>query len=189
MEKCGLAYFYYDYREKDTQTPMYIFSSILKQLVTLDLLHGGTVPEELEFLYDHSERATFRFSALEVHLQNACRRFPRTYIIFDAFDECDYMHRQAVLRTLNNLVGIGGVSVYITSRPHPADLKRSLSKAHQIAIEATESDISDFLNEAMQSHEDFMENFGADESLRSDILEAIVQTSQRGWVMIFQLTI
>ncbi|KAH8588709.1 hypothetical protein B0O99DRAFT_693149 [Bisporella sp. PMI_857] len=180
---CGLAYFYCDYREKDIQSPMYILSSILKQLVALDLSSGAAIPVELRLAYDYRERATFKFSTLESHLQDACQRFPRTYIIFDAFDECDYIHRQTVLRTLNSLVRIGGVSIYITSRPHPADLKRTLSKAHQIAIEATESDISDFLNETMETHEDFMENHGADKTLRSDILAAIVKASQRGFLL------
>lgn len=126
----GVAYVYFDYKEQDQQEPAEVLSSLVNQLVS----QLGALPVEIEALYDglgpknHKPTLENLFAALLV----ASKQFCQTFLVFDALDECHPTTQRAVLLPLFRRMGDDGINVFLTSRPHPEDIKYHLFNATKL---------------------------------------------------------
>ena len=100
-----------------------------------------------------------------------CQKYKRVFVTIDALDECDErMHRQTFIRVLYTLREQINVRLFITSRPHPHDIKKAFSSVPQITIEASESDLRKYSSKAIETS-DAVEPI--DESFKIDIVEKV----------------
>jgi hypothetical protein len=135
---------YIDYKDQMQQSTLNIVSSFLKQLA---------LRLDCEISEVHDLQKKFRFKGKRPELRDLIdavvalsRRFPRTYAIFDALDECDTKERLKLLDAINYL-GEAGIKVFATCRPHLRDVRQffQVRNSASIRIEADTEDIKNFL--------------------------------------------
>lgn len=139
----GVGYIYFDYKEQEQQKPIAVLSSLVKQ-ITSQLPH---LPAEIEKLYDdlrfQEKRPTME--ELYIALVAASKNFSRTFFVFDALDECDQQSQRRELLPLFHRMGEDGISLFLTSRQHPEDIRESLHGVAKIEITAKEEDIERYI--------------------------------------------
>jgi hypothetical protein len=143
-EMRGLAYVYFDYKDQIQQSATSIVSSFLKQLAL-------QLESELPEVHDLQKKFRFKSKRPElVDLMNTVvallPRFPSTYVIFDALDECESKERLKLFKVIDQL-DKAGVRIFATCRPHIRDARHffQTSTAAWIRIEADTEDIKNFL--------------------------------------------
>ena len=101
----------------------------------------------------------------------------KCFIIIDALDECnERSHRKEILRILNTLK-LGATKVFVTSRPHPHDIKQNFQNALRIEIEANEADIRAYCRRIMEENENTNELVQG--TLKDEVAD-IVSNNARG---------
>jgi hypothetical protein len=169
----AIAFFYFDYRDQDNQSPAKVVASILKQVASLK----PKLPHPVAELHKRCEekRDDPQLQDLQNTLLLTCQEFRQTFIIVDALDEYAVgKHRAPFLRVLKELAKIS-VQVFVTSRPHPDDIKRNLGASPQITIEASDSDIRKYLAQKIDQDGD---TDLIDEQLKEEIVRNIASGAQ-----------
>ena len=139
----AIAFFYFDYRDQDNQSPANVTASILRQLASCK----PALPHPVAELHQRlgKQQGLPQLQDLKATLLLTCREFRHTFIIFDALDECDAKrHRKSFLEVLKDLEKLS-VRLFVTSRPHPHDIKQKLDTSPKITVEASELDIKKYL--------------------------------------------
>ena len=111
----GIAYFYFDYQDRDAQTTTNIFATLLKQL-----LYGlDSLPREVDRLYEKFSSKGRRPEISDIFpvFVSSSKKFARTILLFDAVDECEGGTREELLTRLHALTR-EGVQIFVTTRPH-----------------------------------------------------------------------
>jgi hypothetical protein len=150
-DNIGLAWIYLNHKETETQTPVNVLASFLKQL-TLGL---KTMPSELQELYQYHHPKQTRPSPDQLleTFPFVISGYSKVYLIIDAFDEYPE-DRRHLLRTFLGTMGrptstnptMGSkINLMITSRPHVI-LDSFFSDVQTLDICAINSDISLFVN-------------------------------------------
>jgi len=82
----GVAYFYFDFNDREKQRHEGLVRSLITQLST----QSAKTPEALQALYSRNQNGQQQPSndGLVATLQSILGDFPMTYIILDALDEC-----------------------------------------------------------------------------------------------------
>lgn len=145
-EKYGVAYIYFDYNEEAKQSPIWVLTSLAKQLSS----QLPEIPKELEEEYDKQARnlggkPTFEFTYSA--LVAISKLFTRTIIICDALDECNLANRQRELLPLFHRMGRNGIKLFLTSRQHPEDIQVSLHDSAKIELCAMNEDIKRYVQQ------------------------------------------
>ena len=146
----AMAFTYFDYRDQEHQSPGSIVASLLKHIA----LEYVDLPEPILDLdrkfKDKNSRAQLK--DLENAFSLMCQKLKRVFIVIDALDECDEReHRQTFMQVLHRLREKQNVRLFITSRPHPQDIKKAFSSASQITIEAHDSDLRKYLSNKIEN--------------------------------------
>jgi hypothetical protein len=186
-EQVAVAYFYCDYRDTAIQTTEYILASLIRQLTAFCAIRTKPIPDALHQAYKERNEAnsTFRaLSNLETVFIEICKEFKSTYVVIDALDESDgnirlndgQTARGTLLKMIHRISQYA--KIFLTSRPHPVDIRRSLACDPHIAVEATEADITLFLDKMMTTNEEFMEIIGNDRIIREVVIHALVNKAQ-----------
>lgn len=174
----GVAYFYFDYRAQDLQTPNQFLATILRQLST----QTKTSARLLADLYDkcRTDRSQVAVADLLQVCKDIRRLFASCLIVIDALDESDNKrHRKCILDILEALE-LAQFKLVITSRPHPQDIERRFRKAAQIRVTACEADIMSFCISKIDDNEDIRDLI--DDKLRDDILSTMSTNAQGMYV-------
>ena len=171
----GVAYFYFDYRAQDLQTPNQFLATILRQL----LIQMKASPRLLIELYETCRKD--RSQVTVANLLQVCKdirpAFASCFIAIDGLDESDSKrHRKDILGILEALE-LAQFKLVITSRPHPQDIERRFREATQIRVTASEADIRSFCISKIDDSEDIRDLI--DDKLREDIL-ATMSTNAQG---------
>lgn len=177
----AITFFYFDYNDQDYQSPANVVASILKQLAS----QMSTLPLPITELHERFEkqRDHLQLQDLETTLLLTFREFRQIFIIIDALDECDAKkHRKSFLKVLKDLENTSA-RVFITSRPHPDDIKQALCASPRITVEAGDSDIRKYL--AHKIGEDGDTDL-IDEPLKEEIITNIANRAQGMLVDLFQ---
>lgn len=130
--KTALAYFYFDYRQQESQIAGFFVTNILRQLVA----QLGHLPDCLLDLYERFKLKEARFLELEVSnaLREILKLFERCFVIIDAFDECvDGDCRKNILHILD-VLDSERLQTFVTTRPHPAEIKNRFQTALRATI-------------------------------------------------------
>ena len=135
----AIAYFYFDYRDQQTQTPPYFLASLLRQIAA----RSKPLPQFLHDSYDRfkEEQSHHFMPELREAFRMLCETYERCFIVIDALDECKHQaHRKEIVQLLNSLPR-GKTKVFVTSRPHVHDIKGYFEDALQVDVEARDTDI------------------------------------------------
>jgi len=145
-----VAFFYFDYRDPDRQTPMGFLSRILGQIV-------ATIPEIPKSVSDIYDKARGSTGSLPLHeleklMLDITSKIGKTYLIVDALDECSELtHRKPVLQLLYRLEQMSNIRLFVTSRHYPHDIKAAFHNHPQIEIHAHESDLRRYMYQQLNS--------------------------------------
>lgn len=144
-----VAFFYFDHRDQHTQDPLSVLSSILRQL-----LEGlSELPKlALEVYEKRTSNGHLPQHECERLLLHFVNELECLYLVIDALDECDTIHRKAFLRSLGLLMQTGKVRLLVTSRPHIQDLTDWLhqhSNLLNMKIEAQDEDLETYLQQEL----------------------------------------
>ncbi|RPB11600.1 hypothetical protein P167DRAFT_478412, partial [Morchella conica CCBAS932] len=145
----GVAYFYFNYKEKAQQSPNIVIASLLKQLASqLVQLPDGI--SELYKLEKENKRPTLA-QLVEVFLATF-KLFGQVLIVFDALDECDEDSQRAKLLPLFHQMADVGAGLFITSRQHPEDIQESFKDVVKIELSAKSDDIKSYIEERIEQN-------------------------------------
>lgn len=136
-----LAYFYFDYKSQDTQTPYFVVSCLLRQLLT----QHQTVPNSLNQLYSRFGRKQGRPSwqeLIETFTDLCCES--GAYVVLDALDECEVECRRKIINFIGTMRR-KNVRLFATSRPYPEDVRNAFRGASIVDVEASGADLKEFL--------------------------------------------
>jgi len=161
----AVAFFYFNYRSQDYQSPVNVVASLLKQLAA----QKSTLPLSILTLYERfkKQRDYPQLQDLENTLLLVVREFSQVFFVIDALDECDAKkQRKPFLRFLKNLERTSA-RVFVTSRPHPEDIKLALSTSLKIKVKASDSDIGKYLAHKIDHDGD---TDLIDEQLKDDVI-------------------
>jgi hypothetical protein len=169
----GIAYYYFDYKEQEAQTPTIMVASLLRQLAG----QRAVFPPSLLEYYENFKQDQARASTPELlHVFNeVCCTFSHSYIIVDALDECNMSYRKDVLRILKDL-DLAFVQLFITSRPHSQDITQSFNGAEQVQVEANEGDIKTYCHRMMDDNDTTRKL--VEGALRAEVADIISKNAQ-----------
>ena len=143
----GLAFFYCDGNSIERQSTFNIFSSILKQLVTLVAARADCPRlETLLRLYKQEPIPSIEF--VETQLHQICLFFNDVYIIVDGLDEC--ATRDTIQNVLLRLAG--SAKVLVTSRPETDLVSAFAGKPCLNMDEAAKADIKKHVQWQIQNN-------------------------------------
>ena len=174
--RCRVLYFYFDYREQSEQTPFKVLVTLLKQILST----YSSMPNAASELHKRIERGQSLPSWIELMtiFRSLCSAGEDVFLVLDALDECDeHMHRQQVLEFVEFLFG-SAVRIFITSRPYPWDINETFADYPQIAIEASDADIRNFLfAKISMSKRSSRRIIACDPGLQEEIVQSITAKS------------
>ena len=174
--RTAIAYIYFDYKNKDAQSVLSVFSSLLRQI-----LEGvSIIPKNLESHYDSlpPERKENSMSIDECFsfMQTVCKNLDRVFLIFDALDECPVYddshneHRSKIITMIQRASRFA--TIFITSRPH-INLTEELVDCACLEVRAKESDMRAYLEARIANHKILRRIIDQSPSLKSYLLDRI----------------
>lgn len=149
---CALAYVYFDYQDRATQTPANVLSSLLKQL--LRQIGSKAWPKELfqRLQSKSSDAYTSTLNSREVVrlMQHCAEQFSCVYLIFDALDECEDPARTKFLTFIVTAAKMEHrLRILFTSRPQLI-INESLNVTDTIVIHAQQADIEAYIRASIE---------------------------------------
>ena len=96
----GVAYLYFDYKNRDNQPKETIIANLLHQLI----IQLDELPHEIELLYDRYQRSPPEYSKLLDALVRCSKEFGSVQFMLDAFDECSEGQQDNLLRFIHCLM-------------------------------------------------------------------------------------
>ena len=171
----GLAYFYFNYQDRKSQSAENVLASLLRQLAMSKPDIPAPVIElhkRIESQQRHLQQQDFEQAILLISAE-----FDATLIVIDAFDECENEARKDLLRSLAFLHREPSIRLFLTSRPHSEqEIARKLGTPLKIEIGAKDSDLRAFLSSKI----DDSDNFDViDEEFQEEIIIKVTQAAHR----------
>jgi len=173
MSESAVACVYCSYEERNTQSTLSIFESILKQVA----LARPTMSDELSDLYYNHQMKRTRPALDDIMslLLSEVKALKRVFIVIDALDELSTQMRNSLLRKLSILKPY--LHLMVTSRPSIGTLK-AFEDTAEMEIRASELDISVFTAARLQEDDRLAGWTRNDDPLTREILETIVRNAQ-----------
>ena len=149
--KVGLAYVYFDYKDRARQTPENVLAELIKQLeFQLTYLINDMPPlPHIQKIYANLLKEGKRPALVDLQqsLLSIGAAFDEVYLVFDALDECDEQTQRSVL--LPFIMGLPfkrggtkGFRILVTARPYCTDIQSELEPhALQLPIAANVEDM------------------------------------------------
>jgi hypothetical protein len=169
QQNIAVVYIYFDYNDRQNQTPPLILRSLLKQVVSqLD-----TVPLPVIKLYEYCSSRASNPDLLTLLGQflTCTDRFDAVYVLFDAFDECDDAQQNDILTLIHEFLRHSSIKILLTSRSQLQKSPRLPDFAH-LTIKAKDADIRAFLSSRLESELYLSQEF------KQDIIEVISQGAE-----------
>ena len=177
----GVAYLYFGYQDQTQQRPIDVFSIFTKQL----LCQLPELPPDIEDVYNKKRTESLDADTLKGLLFSMPARFSalnpsrRTFIVCDALDEMDKDRQRAVLLPLFHEMAHAGFEIFMTSRPHPADVRESFDSAIQLDIIPDQNDLRRYIQGKLSANVKIMEIINNSISLKlEDIVSALVTSTE-----------
>ena len=169
----AIAYFYFDYRDQQVQTPAYFFASLLRQLAA----RRKPLSRFLLDFYDRfkGEQPQDLMPELYETFRQTCDAYDRCFIVIDALDECKHQgYRREIVRLLKGLP-TAKTRIFVTSRPHPYDVKQYFENAIRVDVEASETDIKHYCSRMIEDSPNASDLMS--DSLRQQVLDTIASNA------------
>ena len=174
-QNTAVAFVYFDYRDQKSQSPEDVVASLLRQVASQSAL----LPISLSELYSKLKKQNRKpqIQDLELTLLHVCQDFDQVFIAIDALDECDEaMRRKPVLLFLATLQQAPRNRLFVTSRPHPEDIRKALKPAPQITVQASDADLRKYLRRRI---EDSSSADIIDEEFKQHLIETVAKGAQK----------
>lgn len=155
LSNTAVAYIYFDYKNKDTQSVLSVFCNIVRQM----LEQIANVPQEIQQFYDslpseHKEN-NLNVDQCFAFILIVCKDFDRVFLVFDALDECTVHDKNSNELRSKMISAIQKVSqsgsIFVTSRPH-VNLTQELNDCACLEVRATDSDMCSYLKARTADH-------------------------------------
>lgn len=148
----GVAYIYFDYKERDQQRPTQVIASLAKQLAAQTT--DPSLPTEIERLYEKLERQEKKPSTEELFgaLLGTFKSFSQVFLVFDALDECNQDSQRRGLLPLFHRMGQSGANIFLTSRQHPEDIQQSFYDIPKLELSAQKEDIEIYIRQKIEEN-------------------------------------
>jgi hypothetical protein len=180
-QEIGVAFIYFNYKEKAIQTMVNLVASLLKQLVQTQ----SVIPSKLRSLYEQHIGRNTRPTLVECSelLHVELTAYSKAFIIVDALDECDESSgsRRDLIAQLLRLPP--NISLMITSRDVPS-IQHKLSHFCRLEVRANDADVRTYLERRIKREERLARHVEADPALRHTILETIMK-KVKGMLVLF----
>ena len=170
-----MAFVYFDYRDQGSLSSESIVASLLRQIAS----QNPALPTSLVELYTKfkDQNRKPQIQDLELTLSDVCQDFNQIFIAIDALDECEESMRwKSFLPFLKTLQKTPKIRLFITSRPHPEDIRNALGAAPQVTVEASDADLKKYLRRRID------ESANAeiiDEDFKQILIETVAKNSQK----------
>ena len=136
---CAIAYFYFDFQNKDARPP-----AVLRSLIKQFSLQCSTTPDALENLFtEHADgQCSPTLEELTSTAKSIIHSFVDVYIIFDALDESPDPHELLTLLRLIHDWGLDALHLLVTSRKD-RDIEKTLSRlvSHSVSMDESFVDL------------------------------------------------
>jgi Cdc6-like AAA superfamily ATPase len=176
----GVAYLYFGYQDRTQQRPIDVFSIFTKQLVS-------QLPElPPDILEVHSKKGTESpgLEMLRRFLFSMPKRFSslgrRVFIVCDALDEMDEHQQRDVLLPLFHDMEDTGFEIFLTSRPHPEDVRCSFDAAIQLELTPHYGDLRGYVEERITASPKTKKMIENSQSLQLENVITAVASSAEG---------
>jgi hypothetical protein len=139
-----ISYTYFDYKSQDSQTPIKIFSSILRQI----LAFPGEIPKSISDIYNQRSNSGPDLTEHEIRkfIRSLLAPTKAAYVVINALDEYVINHREPILSFVQELKTNHKVRILITSRQHVQDINNSLRTERKVPIEADSKDLCKYIS-------------------------------------------
>ena len=169
----GLAYFYFEFIDQDSQTPTNLVGSLLRQIAS----QTASFSQPLLHFYQRFKEDEAHGSTAELLLilKEVCTRFEKCFVIIDALDECNKTYRKEFLHIVNDL-NTETIQLFVTSRPHSHDIKQHFKNIEHIEVAASEADIRSYCVQMIEDNDATLELM--DEELKVEVTNSISKNAQ-----------
>ena len=174
MKDAAVAGLYCDFHAQREQSTTNMLGAIIKQLVSGEEIPGHIREAFQKAKNERGGRGLQLPDMVEI-LKRTITSLPRVFICIDALDECTPRHRQALLESLQDIVGVSpNIRVFLTARPNINDeIVRHFIRVVRVPLSSTHADIKSYLE--MRLDQDDWPG-GMYEELRGDIIRTILET-------------
>lgn len=172
-KEVAVAYYYYDYSDQQSQSPVNLARSLLRQLSSNGHLVPSAVTEFYQRTRNDTKDETWFHDLLNI-LRRVAATFTRCVILLDALDEAGIRsQRSGLFEVLDALRSPSGtrVQVLATTRSHALSVATGFHKAVTIDVIADPRDLRLFLKQAIEEHPDSVDILDGD--LREQVLNTL----------------
>ena len=175
----GVGHIYFEYQEQKQQTCLAIVASLVKQL--LSQIPPTEFPKDIEKKYQEEKTQHASADDLTDMLLSMPKRFARrrVFVVCDALDETDQHEQREELLPLFHCLRASGFALFLTTRPHPADVQESFQNASIIELSPMLHDIRRYVKERLTANPGFQRILRASGSdgLNSRTISKIVDSA------------
>ena len=149
----GVGHIYFEHQEQKQQTVLAVVTSLVRQL--LSQIPMTKFPKDIETIYQGKKYQHASADDLTGMLLSMHKWFTgRVFVVCDALDETDQREREILLPLLHRLSG-SRIALFLTTRPHPADVQASFQNASIIELSPDIQDIRRYVEERLSANLSF----------------------------------
>lgn len=180
----GVAYIYFGYQDQNQQKPIDVISIFIRQL----LVQLQELPSDIESPFDMmAQNGSPNYDTLKGFIFSLSKRFSKqngqAFIVCDALDEMDeHGQRQELLPLLHEMKN-AGIKLFLTSRPHPADVRISFADSIQLELTPHTDDLKKYIAQKLAGNTCTYRLIEASRSLdMEDVISALVASAEGMYV-------
>jgi hypothetical protein len=143
----GVAHIYFEYQEQKQQTSLVVMASIVRQL--LAQIPPSRFIEDVRKMYQEKRSQQPMLDDIKQILSSIPGQFSRVFVVCDALDEMDQYNQREHLLPLFHHMKDSGIRLFLTTRPHPADIQESFSTASIIELTPAINDLRLYVEERL----------------------------------------
>ena len=171
----GVGHIYFEYQEQKQQTVLAVVTSLVKQL--LSQIPPTEFPKDIEAKYQEKKTQHASADDLSDMLLSTPKWFThRVFVVCDALDETNQHEREQLLPLFHRLKN-SGIALFLTTRPHPADIQESFQNASIIELIPKIHDIRRYVEERLSANPGFRGIQQAPSGLNSRTVSKIVDSA------------
>lgn len=179
----AVAYIYFGYQDRTKQRPIDVYSIFVKQL----LQELAPLPPDVEKMYDAKGTDSLDVKVLRDLLFSMPQRFSivcrRAFIVCDALDEMDQDQQRNVLLPLFHEMEQAGFAIFLTSRPHPEDVRVTFPDAILFDITPHQEDLDAYVRQILFKSARFNKAMGSAKGYDINKVTSEIASSADGmWV-------
>ena len=173
----GVGHIYFEYQEQQQQTCLAVVASLVKQLLSQIPGSPAKFSTDIETIYQEKKSKHASTDDLTNMLLTMPKRFARVFVVCDALDEMDQYEQRDHVLPLFHLMKDSGIALFLTTRPHPADIQESFQNASIIELAPKEHDIRQYVERRLSANPRFERVQRSCSGLKNQTVSKIVDSA------------